>query len=86
MIITNRYHRRDRDAKNAEKKNLELQNELGDIQAKLHDAENNRKYSESEAAVSYVVFNKVLYVTLQFDGNTFGPCNNSESINAGCET
>lgn len=45
-----KFLRRDRDAKNAEKKNLESQNEVGDLQAKLNDAENNRKYAEAEAA------------------------------------
>ncbi|XP_060553453.1 prelamin-A/C-like [Ruditapes philippinarum] len=45
-----KFNRRDRDAKNADKKNLELQTELGDLQAKLNDAENNRKYAEGEAA------------------------------------
>ncbi|KAL4227961.1 intermediate filament [Mactra antiquata] len=45
-----KYQRRDRDAKNAEKKSLEYQTELGDLKAKLNDAENNRKYAENEAA------------------------------------
>jgi hypothetical protein len=52
VIFASRFNRRDRDAKNADKKNLELQTELGDLQAKLNDAENNRKYAEGEAAVS----------------------------------
>ncbi|XP_053405526.1 prelamin-A/C-like [Mercenaria mercenaria] len=45
-----KFHRRDRDAKNAEKKNLELQSQLGDLEAKLNDSENNKKYAEAEAA------------------------------------
>ena len=47
-----RYHRRDRDAKNAEKKVLDLQAELADALAKLDDAENKKKHAEAEAAVS----------------------------------
>ncbi|KAK3602508.1 hypothetical protein CHS0354_029318 [Potamilus streckersoni] len=45
-----KYHRRDRDAKNAEKKALELQAQMADQQAKLDDAENQRKHAEAEAA------------------------------------
>lgn len=45
-----KYHRRDRDAKNAEKKVLDLQAELSDAMSKLEDAENKRKHAESEAA------------------------------------
>lgn len=45
-----KYQRRDRDAKNAEKKNLELQNDLSDLQSRLNDAENHKKYAEGEAS------------------------------------
>ncbi|KAL3866193.1 hypothetical protein ACJMK2_043515 [Sinanodonta woodiana] len=45
-----KYHRRDRDAKNAEKKALELQAQMSEQQAKLEDAENQRKHAEAEAA------------------------------------
>lgn len=45
-----KYHRRDRDAKNAEKKILDLQAELADALAKLDDAENKKKHAEAEAA------------------------------------
>lgn len=50
-----RYQRRDRDAKNAEKKSLEYQTEIGDLKAKLNDADNNRQYAEEEAAVSFKI-------------------------------
>lgn len=45
-----KFHRRDRDAKNAEKKVLDLQAQLVDAQSKLDDAENKRKNAEAEAA------------------------------------
>lgn len=45
-----KFHRRDRDAKNAEKKVLDLQAQLADAQARLDDAENKRKSAEAEAA------------------------------------
>ncbi|KAH3834392.1 hypothetical protein DPMN_107716, partial [Dreissena polymorpha] len=44
-----KYLKRDRDAKAAEKKNLELSNEVGELTAKLNDADNNRKHAEAEA-------------------------------------
>ena len=47
-----RYHKRDRDAKNAEKRVLDFQAQLTDAQAKLEDADNMRKHAEAEAAVS----------------------------------
>ncbi|XP_052794876.1 lamin-B1-like [Mya arenaria] len=45
-----KYLKRERDAKNAEKRNLELEALLGDAKARLQDAENNRKHAEAESA------------------------------------
>jgi len=55
IIVTFRYHRRDRDAKTAEKKNLELDAENGDLKNRLRDAENAKKRAETDASVSAFV-------------------------------